>query len=210
VTGDVRTGLGRACRRDRIDLAGTEEFAKAGVRLLADGLELVKSPALAGSSATDATFCLGVVSGQRRSDVVQLGPQHLRDGVLHLRRQQKTGTGLQIPVHPELKVVLEATPSEHLTFLTTFHGRPFTPAGFTNWFRECCNQAGLPNGTSAHGLRKATCRRLAEAGCSENVIAAISGHKSLKEVQRYTAAANQLRLAQQGMDAVRREFRRPQ
>jgi integrase len=151
-------------------------------------------------------FALLLFTGQRRSDVLQLGPQHLRDGVLHLRRQQKTGVGLQLPVLPRLKFVLDASPSEHLTFLTTSLGRPFSPAGFTNWFRECCDQAGLPKGTSAHGLRKATCRRLAEAGCSENVIAAISGHKSLKEVQRYTAAANQLRLAQQGMDAVQREF----
>jgi integrase len=151
-------------------------------------------------------FALLLFTGQRRSDVLQLGPQHLREEVIYLRRQQKTGVGLQLPVHPGLKVVLDASPSEHLTFLTTSFGRPFTPAGFTNWFRECCNQAGLAKGTSAHGLRKAACRRLAEAGCSENVIAAISGHKSLKEVQRYTAAANQLRLAQQGIHAVQKEF----
>jgi phage terminase large subunit GpA-like protein len=37
---------------------------------------------------------------------------------------------------------------------------------------------GLPAGRSAHGLRKAACRRLAEAGCSDSVIAAISGHKT--------------------------------
>jgi integrase len=122
------------------------------------------------------------------------------------RRQQKTGTHLEIPVLAELKAALDATPSDQLTFLTTASGRPFTPAGFTNWFRECCDQAGLPKGISAHGLRKATCRRLAEAGCSENVIAAISGHKSLKEVQRYTAAANQLKLARQGMEAMRKSF----
>jgi integrase len=166
-------------------------------------------------SAFEATHQIGtrarlalallLYTGQRRSDVVQMGRQHLRDGVLY-RRQQKTGTPLEIPVLPELKAVLDATPSDQLTFLTTSSGRPFTPAGFTNWFRECCNQAGLPKGISAHGLRKATCRRLAEAGCSENVIAAISGHKSLKEVQRYTAAANQQKLARHGMEAMRKGF----
>ncbi|HEV2101024.1 MAG TPA: hypothetical protein VGR45_19115, partial [Stellaceae bacterium] len=39
------------------------------------------------------------------------------------------------------------------------------------------------------------CRRLAEAGCSAPEIAAISGHKSLREVQRYIEEADQARLA---------------
>jgi len=150
-------------------------------------------------------LALLLYTGQRRSDIVQMGRQHIRNGILHLR-QQKTGASLAIPVHPTLQAVLEATSSEHLTFLTTHGGSPFTAAGFTNWFRECCNDAGLAKGTSAHGLRKAACRRLAEAGCSANVIAAISGHKSLNEVQRYTAAADQLRMARTGMEAMRKAF----
>ena len=50
-----------------------------------------------------------------------------------------------------------------------------------------------------HGLRKAACRRLAEAGCTVHEIAAISGHATLKEVERYTKAADQARLAQAAM-----------
>jgi integrase len=41
--------------------------------------------------------------------------------------------------------------------------------------------------------------RLANAGCSVNQIAAITGHKSLAEVARYTAAADQTRLARQAL-----------
>jgi integrase len=159
---------------------------------------------------TRARLALGLLlyTGQRRSDVVQIGRQHIRDGILYLR-QQKTGAPLAIPVHPILQAVLDASLSDHLTFLTTRVGSPFTPAGFTNWFREVCNEADLPRGTSAHGLRKAACRRLAEAGCSANVIAAISGHRSLKEVQRYTVAADQLRMARAGMEAMREAFPAP-
>ena len=58
-----------------------------------------------------------------------------------------------------------------------------------------CDEAGLPRGLSAHGLRKACCTRLADAGCSEKQIAAISGHLSMSEVGRYTKAADQARLA---------------
>jgi hypothetical protein len=51
-------------------------------------------------------------------------------------------------------------------------------------------------------LRKATCRRLAEAGCSANEIAVISGHASLREVERYTKAADQKRMATAAMAAM--------
>ena len=59
--------------------------------------------------------------------------------------------------------------------------------------------AGLPKRCKPHGLRKAACRRLAEAGCSANEIMAISGHATLKELIRYTAAADQARLARNAL-----------
>ena len=52
---------------------------------------------------------------------------------------------------------------------------------------------------SAHGLRKATARRLAELGCTPHHIAAILGHASLAMVQLYTKAADRKRLAQEAM-----------
>jgi integrase len=153
-----------------------------------------------GSKARLALALL-LYTAQRRSDVVKMGRQHIRNGVVQVR-QQKTGAMLAIPVHPELQRVLDATPSEHLTYLTTAYGKPFTAAGFGNWFREQCDAAGLPKHCAAHGLRKAACRRLAEAGCSANVIAAISGHSSLRLVELYTKAADQERMARQGMAAI--------
>src|SRR5262249_34044198 len=130
-------------------------------------------------------------TAQRRADVIRLGPQHVRGGVLSVR-QQKTSKTLAIPVSPALVAALDALSSKHLTFLVTEEGKPFEAMAFTKWFRRCCNPAGL-QGYSAHGLRKAACRRLAEAGCSANEIAAISGHASLREVERYTRAADSRR-----------------
>jgi integrase len=148
-------------------------------------------------------LALLLYTAQRRADVIQMGRQHLRDGLIHLR-QGKTGATLAIPVHPELRLVLDATPAEHLTFLTTAGGKPFHPDSFTHWFKRKCRDAGLPTRASVHGLRKAACRRLAEVGCSASVIASISGHVTLREVSRYTAAADQVRLARQGMEALTR------
>src|SRR5665811_2046431 len=95
-----------------------------------------------------------------------------------------------------LAAIIDEAPVDHLTLLTTQTGKPFSAAGFGNWFRDRCNEAGLSH-CSAHGLRKATARRLAEAGCTMHEIAAITGHASLSEIQRYTKAADQARLARQ-------------
>jgi integrase len=140
-------------------------------------------------------------SGQRKSDVVRMGPQHVRNGFLRVV-QDKGGAELDIPVHPELAETIAASPSGHLAFVTTEFGRPFSVAGFGNWFREQCDMANLRH-CSAHGLRKAAARRLAEAGCSEHEIAAITGHAILDEVRVYTKAANQKRLAAAAMAKVK-------
>jgi integrase len=152
---------------------------------------------------TQARLALELLLGtaQRRGDVVRMGRQHIQNGLLDVR-QSKTGAALRIPLHPELKAVLDATPSEHLTFLTTAAGRPFTSDTFGHWFRVMCDEAGL-RGLSAHGLRKAACRRLAEAGCTAHEIMSISGHRSLKEVQRYTIAADQARMAKSAIEKAR-------
>jgi len=140
-------------------------------------------------------------TGQRRGDVIRFGRQHIRDSFIHFR-QQKTGIELAIPIHPALAAIIAEIPADNLTLLTTKTGKPFSAAGFGNWFRDRCNEAGLAHCT-AHGLRKAAARRLAEAGCTMHEIAAITGHASLSEVQRYTRAADQKRLALSAMEKAK-------
>ena len=151
-------------------------------------------------------LALLLYTGQRRGDVLRMGRQHIRDGVITVR-QDKTGTTLVIPVHTDLRVILDATPGEHLTFIVGQRGNPVTPNAFSKWFRDQCDAAGLSEACSAHGLRKAACRRLAEAGCSANEIAAISGHASLREVERYTRAVDQERMARNAMARTKDESR---
>lgn len=132
---------------------------------------------------------------RREGDVWQ---SPIRDGVLTVR-QQKTGTPLSLPVRAELAEIVAATPSGNLTLLTTKTGKPYGGNDFSDQFRDWCDAAGLPSNCSIHGLRKAAARRLAEAGCSAHEIASITGHKTLKEVERYTLSAEQARLARQAM-----------
>jgi integrase len=151
-----------------------------------------------------------LTTAARRGDVVSLGPQHVHEGTITFEQSKTNGSEkaiVTIPLHPDFYAALNAMPPSKIvrlspatTFLTTSFGQPFkTAASFGNWFRQCCDEAGLPKGISAHGLRKATARRLAELGCSTHEIAAVTGHATLAEVQRYTEAANRKRLAREAM-----------
>jgi len=142
-----------------------------------------------------------LTTGQRRSDVIRMGWQHVRGGFLTIR-QSKTGTEVAIPVIGRLAEVLANLKRENMTFLMTAQGKPFSEAGFTNWFRDMVKEAGLPDGLSPHGLRKAACVRLADAGRSATEIMAISGHRNLAEVQTYVEAANRKRAATAAMDSI--------
>jgi len=114
-------------------------------------------------------------------------------------RQEKTRTILEIPLHTELVKVIEVSTAGQLTLLTTKTGKPYAPNDLSDEFRSWCDAAGLPTECSLHGLRKAAARRLAEAGCSAHEIAAITGHRTLKEIERYTKSADQAHLARKAM-----------
>jgi integrase len=142
-------------------------------------------------------FAVLLFTSQRVGDAVRMGHQHAKDGRIAVR-QEKTDTPLMIPMHPELLQILASVPRNNLTFIVTDHGAAFTAAGFSNWFGKRCRAAGL-SACTAHGLRKTALTRLADAGCTVHEIAAVSGHKSLKEVEHYTRKADQARLASQAL-----------
>jgi len=157
-----------------------------------------------GSKARLALALL-LYTAQRRGDVVRMGWQHIEGDAIAVR-QEKTNRSLLIPVLPELALALASVPRTNLTFLLTGHGKPFTSAGFGNWFRDRCNEAGLPR-CSAHGLRKCAATRLADAGCSLHRIMAVTGHRSMSSVKPYTDRADQARLAREAFETQLRADR---
>ena len=146
-------------------------------------------------------FALLLYTGQRRSDVVRMFWSDVKDEAIHVV-QGKTKTKLWVPVHRELAVILAACPTIDGTILTTSFRKPFAATGFGNFMADRIGEAGLPERCVTHGLRKAASRRLAEAGCSANEIAAITGHRTLTEVSRYTKGAEQKRLARSAMERL--------
>jgi site-specific recombinase XerD len=136
-----------------------------------------------------------ICTGQRRSDVIRMGRQHVRNGVLSIK-QQKTGTLVEIPVLPALQAAIDTMGTvEHLTYLTTEQGKAFTSYAFGDWFRDRCTEAGIPAGYTAHGLRKAAATSHAEHGATAHELMSWFGWKTLAEAERYTRAANRKRLA---------------
>ena len=158
---------------------------------------------------TKARLALALIlfTGARgRSDVARMGRQMIRDEVLtftpHKTRRHKNPPQIRMKVHPELRRVIDGTPlAGKMTFLETQWGRPLTAAGFGNWFKEQCRAAGLPH-CSAHGLRHAQGRRLAEAGCTEREIMAILGHTTSKQATLYTKGADIQKLSAAAIDKL--------
>jgi integrase len=143
----------------------------------------------------------------RRSDVVRVGPQHVRGDKITVHHS-KNNSPVLIPLSDELRAAIEAMgPIRHLTFLATRAGAPRSAKALGGDFRSWCDAAGLPAHCSLHGLRKGGARRIAEAGGSAPEIMSHTGHKTLSEVQRYIDAADRVLLAEQASAKLRRRRR---
>jgi integrase len=143
-------------------------------------------------------YALLLYTDQRVGDVCRMRRQDIRDGMIHLV-QQKTGKPLAIPIHPALDRALKAGPVQGMTLIGDKHGRPIKAASLGQLIVKAAAAAALPAVCTAHGLRKALQRLLAEHGASSKELQAISGHATLKETERYTEAADQARLARSAM-----------
>jgi integrase len=153
-------------------------------------------------------LALLLYTGQRRSDIVALGRQHIKDGCLEFTqaksRHYDEPVHHAIPILPDLQRVINATPSSGLAFLETQMGKPYTANGFGNAFRDWCDLAGLRH-CSSHGLRKLAATKLAEAGCTPHQIMSITGHRTLAQVEHYTRAVAQRQTAQATIHHLKRD-----
>ncbi len=148
-------------------------------------------------------FDLLLYTGQRVGNVAAMRRSDIRNGAIRLR-PEKTGDDLVvphvIPIHPNLaRSMICIGRRKVLTLIGQANGRPISGGGLSSLIERSARAAGLPAKCVTHGLRKARMRRLAERGATTKEIASVSGHKTLKEVERYTEAADQARLARAAM-----------
>ncbi len=147
-------------------------------------------------------FEFALETASRRGEVVRLGPQHAKDGRIRIERIHGS-EDVDIPMSPQLQAACDAMPKAHLTYIVSAYGKPRSKYGLGNDFAKWATAAGLPTYCRLHGLKKGGMRRLAEAGGTAHELMAISGHKTLAEVQRYTKDADRKKLADSGIAKLR-------
>ncbi len=116
--------------------------------------------------------------------------------------EDKTGAKVWIPMHPDLKAIMKLTPHTPGALIKTKYGVGYSENGLANYMADSIDATALPEKCVTHGLRKAASRLLAEAGCTPHQIMAITGQKTLAEVERYTRAAAQKKLAASAMELM--------
>jgi integrase len=134
-------------------------------------------------------------TGLRRGDAVQLGRQHVRDGVATLQTEKSQGAvTVNLPILSVLQRTLAAGPCGDLAFICGTTGKPLTKESFGNLFAEACRKAGL-KGKSAHGIRKIAATRAANSGATVAELEAIFGWRGDRMASLYTREADRRRLA---------------
>jgi integrase len=149
----------------------------------------------------------------RRSDVIRLGPPDVRGGVLkytQFKMREHTPSHVEVPIPADLAAIIAKTPGTGIKrWLLDGNGNDFTESAFSHWFADMCDAADLPRKTrpsgeevrlcTPHGLRKRCLTDMAERGCTAHEIMSVSGHLTLKELERYTRLADRARNAKAAM-----------
>lgn len=139
---------------------------------------------------------LALYTGQRLSDVLAMDWGRITSEEIALR-QAKTGKFLWLPVHRELRQVLDAIPRVSTRILTNSSGLPWSSGFKASWQSEMNRPAFATfrkRKLVFHGLRKSAVVMLLEAGCTDAEVAAITG-QSREMIVHYSLMVNQRKLA---------------
>ncbi len=129
--------------------------------------------------------------GSRRGDLVDLGRQHLRGHILSFKTH-KTRSVVTVELPQYVLGLIEITKTGDLHFIVTSHGKPFSKAGFGNWFGEAARKAGIQK--NAHGVRKLAATIAADEGATAHELMSQFGWASPKQAEVYTRGADRAKL----------------
>lgn len=133
-------------------------------------------------------------TGQRRGAVAKM-TWHDYDGTMIACEPDKGGEAVWVPCHSVLKEALDKAPRRGVTILVSSRNKSMNSNSLGLWISGVIDRAGYAKKVQVHGLRANAASRLADAGCSENEIMAITGHKTPKMVQHYTRGRDRKKLA---------------
>ena len=135
-------------------------------------------------------------TGQRECDVITMQWSHIRNGMIHVK-QRKTGEQVWIPIDPALQAVLDQTPRINEYILNSERGRPFASSnGLARAIKRTLKEIGSED-HSGHGLRVSAACALKEAGCSDELVASITGHTNMRTLGGYLKEVNRQQFARE-------------
>jgi integrase len=146
-------------------------------------------------------YMLARYSGQRRIEIVSMGPAHYDGKGFAFEREhriRKTKVEIYVPAHKTLRAFLRTINDGRTVYAINAYGRPFKEDSLSAAFERELKKLGMGHLTM-HGLRHAAGSTLAELGCTDTEIAAILGHESLSSTAVYTKQASQRRRATRAM-----------
>lgn len=137
-------------------------------------------------------------TGMRPADGLKARWDDLADGGIWVV-QGKTRKRIWVPLTPALRAVLDATPRKGLTICAQANGRPTSYRGAADLVMAVRQKIGA-GAFDLYSLRHTTASELLAAGCSDEEIAAVLGHKSSRTVPIYTATVRQMSRAKDAME----------
>jgi integrase len=106
-------------------------------------------------------LALMLFTGCRRADVVEFGPQHIKQGWLTYTQNKNRNHNpvtLSLPVLPVLADVIAATPIEGLILLSSEYGKAYTIEGFGKRWRQWATKPGCRIGHRMACEKREQCR----------------------------------------------------
>ncbi len=117
-----------------------------------------------------------------------------------IKTQRSSNVRVTVDLPQRVLDIIAATPTGDMTFLVTEFNKPFTVAGFGNWFGDACGKAKLDK--SLHGLRKLAATLAANGGATAHELMSQFGWTTVAQAEVYTRGADRERLGKKSSRIV--------
>jgi len=169
------TGLVNPCTNIRLPKGSKERDRRPTTK----ELQKIYEAAKAINSELPIIIELAADTAMRRTELVMLQREQIRGRVAYFE-DSKNGSRRAVPLSTRARDLIKEMPERS-------DGRVFSlsPQSVSNYFPRACEAAGVVN-LHYHDLRHEATSRLFERGLDIMEVAAITGHKTLAMLKRYT------------------------
>ena len=133
---------------------------------------------------------LALITGARAGELLGLTWANVRDGEI-VFLETNNGRMRRLPRTPQIDAILDSLPRQHTHVFTNPKTRkPHTVNGVAHVVRRAYQRAGIRLGdVTIHTLRHTALSRMVADGADVFTVMAISGHSSVRMLERYTHPA---------------------